>query len=136
MQSTLIVCPSPHTHSLTHPLTHSLTYSITHSLTLTACPQGLEWDGKSCDIVIDSGDINEETSVSDWSISTTRYWTLIFMFLASLVVLLISLVVKSSKIASSKRSLTLNSCKQQSGKHHQLKENTSLSRVEDLLPPS
>lgn len=100
-----------------------------------ACPKGLDWDGVSCDLIIREDDDND-SEVSHWSIIGGQQ-TLILMFLASLVIVVISLM--RSRTANKLRTLDSTS------KHeHKVKVGNSrmfrtplVNRVDDLsLQPS
>ena len=75
------------------------------SLSPSACPEGLDWDGASCDIIIREDDvmISDDSEGSHWLIMGGRQ-TLVFMLLASVVVMVTSLAVRA-RTANRRRSL-------------------------------
>ena len=121
--------------SLSH--THIHTHTHTHIHTHTACPEGLDWDGVSCDLIVGE-DISDDSEASHWSFMGGRQ-TLIFMLLASLVVMVISLVMRARTV---NRSRTLEPTskhrdKMEVGNSRRTFRTPLVNRVEDLLvrPP-
>ena len=81
------------------------------SFSLIACPQGLDWDGASCDIIVGEDDISDDSEGSHWSIMGGRQ-TLVFMLLASVVVMVTSLAVRArtaNRLRSTRDKEKLNS---------------------------
>jgi hypothetical protein len=107
-----------------------------HTHTLAACPEGLDWDGVSCDLIIEediSDDVNSEAS--HWS--NIGWQTLVFMLLASLVVMVTSLAVRArtaanklTSLESTPKYILRDNCKVNSRRIFRI---PLVNRVEDLV---
>ena len=116
------------------PLSLSLSLSLSH----TACPEGLDWDGASCDIIIREDDvmISDDSEGSHWLIVGGRQ-TLVFMLLASVVVMVTSLAVRA-RTANRQRSLESTSKlrdKVELVNSRRTFRTPLVNRVEDLAQP-
>ena len=115
-----------------------LSLSLSLSLSLTACPEGLDWDGASCDIIIREDDImiSDDSEGSHWLIVGGRQ-TLVFMLLASVVVMVTSLAVRA-RTANRQRSLESTSKlrdKVELVNSRRTFRTPLVNRVEDLAQP-
>ena len=119
--------PLTHSHSLT--LTHTHTHTHTPS---TACPEGLDWDGASCNLMVEEDDASD---AFHWSIMG-RWQTLIFMLLASFVVMVASLLALRARSANKSRTfgLNLNLRDKRRFVNSRTFRTPLVNRVEDLVP--